>query len=72
MGGAHRRLIVITLFDLQILHVPESHTGDMISQELRKVLEEWGLEQDKLSAMSTDNASNNVKALKNLGECLLP
>ena len=51
--------------------MPESHTAQIIARELCSVLEEWKLDQNKLTALAKDNASNNVKAPKDLGmQCM--
>lgn len=46
----------------------ESHTAETIKTELHNVLEEWDLDEERLTDLSTDNESNNFRALKDLGE----
>ena len=44
---------------LENVEFPESHTGINISEELEAILEIWKLPQDNLSALTTDNGTNN-------------
>jgi len=43
------------------------HTGVQIASELRDILENWHLPEDNLIAEATDNGSNIVCALEQLG-----
>ena len=52
---------------LQTSFFPENHTAENISDALRDALEDWGLDENKLSAITTDNAANITAAItKNL------
>lgn len=48
------------------IHYENRHTADNISKMLKDVLCEWGL-QNNVIAIVTDNASNMLKAVRNLG-----
>lgn len=50
-----------------MLHVPADHTAATLQSELISVLEDWELQESRLVAITTDNASNIVKATKDLG-----
>lgn len=43
---------------LQTAYFPEDHTGILIAQGLREAMAAWGLPEDKLVCMITDNAGN--------------
>uniref|UniRef100_A0A8C9YIK6 BED-type domain-containing protein n=1 Tax=Sander lucioperca TaxID=283035 RepID=A0A8C9YIK6_SANLU len=47
---------------LQTAYFPEDHTGENIAAGLREGLECWDLNEDNLVCITTDNASNMVKA----------
>src|SRR5277367_434718 len=49
---------------LECLHVPQSHTAVELLKVLRHMLKNWGLKESKLSAASTDNARNIVRAIE--------
>ncbi|KAK0153618.1 Zinc finger BED domain-containing protein 1 [Merluccius polli] len=49
---------------LQTSYFPEDHTGEMIALNLREALESWGLPEAHQVCVTTDNATNNVKALQ--------
>ena len=38
--------------------MPESHTGEHISESLLSTLKDWNLDSDKQIAITTDNVSN--------------
>ena len=42
------------------------HTGDELKEALYDILDEWNLDKHRLAGITTDNASNNVKAFANL------
>lgn len=46
----------------QVIHAPDSHTGEVIKDMVSASLEEWGLRPANLMALTTDNASNNKRA----------
>ena len=62
---------------LQGHFMPESHTGEHISESLLSTLKEWNLDSDKQIAITTDNVSNiklacqllNWKQLGCFGHC---
>ncbi|KAK0150533.1 hypothetical protein N1851_008371 [Merluccius polli] len=43
---------------------PGEHTGDNIAQEMRGALADWDLKEDQQVCVTTDNASNMIKALE--------
>lgn len=47
---------------LETAYFPADHTADMIAQGLKDMLSEWDLAEEKLSAITTDNGANVVKA----------
>ncbi|KAK0141639.1 Zinc finger BED domain-containing protein 1 [Merluccius polli] len=53
---------------LQTSYFPEDHTGQEIARGLSEALESWGLNQDHLVCVTTDNASNNILALELMNE----
>jgi hypothetical protein len=48
-------------------HLPYPHTGEVISNELFRILEEWHLTLTAFT-VATDNGANMVKAVRLLGE----
>ena len=46
---------------------PDSHTAENIAEELEGILQEWDLPLDKLCAATTNNGTNIVRAVENLG-----
>ena len=46
------------------MEFPDSHTGVKIPEELKAILDEWGLAHDNLSAVTTDNGTNIVLAME--------
>ncbi|XP_067303173.1 E3 SUMO-protein ligase ZBED1-like [Pseudorasbora parva] len=51
---------------LQTTYFPESHTADNLAAALRAALQEWQLDEKKLSAITTDNAANIHAAIRSL------
>lgn len=49
---------------LQTSYFPDDHTGVMIANGLREALQSWGLSEDHLVCVTTDNATNNISALE--------
>lgn len=49
---------------LQTSYFPEDHTGEMLAKGLRESLQLWGLQEDRLVCVTTDNATNNILALQ--------
>lgn len=49
---------------LQTSYFPEDHTGEFISQGLREALESWGLDEEGMVCITTDNGANVVKAVE--------
>ena len=49
---------------LQASYFPDDHTGEIIARDLREALESWGLREDHLVYVTTDNATNNILALR--------
>ncbi len=52
---------------LQVLFIPEDHTGKNLAEALKLSLEQWSLQQDSLVAITTDNGSNVILASQILG-----
>lgn len=51
---------------LQTTYFPESHTADNLAATLTAALQEWQLDEKKLSAITTDNAANIHAAIRSL------
>ncbi|KAI2666742.1 E3 SUMO-protein ligase ZBED1 [Labeo rohita] len=49
---------------LQTSYFPGDHTGDLIAQGLRESLQSWGLQENRQVCVTTDNATNNIRALQ--------
>lgn len=43
---------------LQTVFIPEDHTGQNIAHGLREAMAAWGLNEEKLTCITTDNAAN--------------
>ncbi|XP_076843154.1 NACHT, LRR and PYD domains-containing protein 3-like isoform X2 [Brachyhypopomus gauderio] len=52
---------------LETVFVPESHTGDNLTEALRSSFQEWSLDERKLVCITTDNGANIVAAVHKLG-----
>ena len=48
---------------LQTSYFPDDHTGQLIAQGLRESLESWGLDEELMVCITTDNGANVVKAV---------
>ncbi|XP_073344944.1 E3 SUMO-protein ligase ZBED1-like [Pagrus major] len=48
---------------LQTSYFPDDHTGELIAQGLRESLESWGLDEELMVCITTDNGANVVKAV---------
>ena len=49
---------------LQTAYFPTDHTGENIAMGLRECLANWGLKEEAQTCITTDNASNMVKAME--------
>ncbi|XP_077359939.1 E3 SUMO-protein ligase ZBED1-like [Festucalex cinctus] len=49
---------------LQTSFFPVDHTGENIAHEMRDALAEWDLKENQLVCVTTDNATNMIKALE--------
>ncbi|KAK0147407.1 Zinc finger BED domain-containing protein 1 [Merluccius polli] len=49
---------------LQTAYFPTDHTGENIGMGLRECLANWGLKEEAQTCITTDNASNMVKAME--------
>lgn len=49
---------------LQTTYFPQDHTGDLIAQGLRDLLEYWGLKEENMTCMTTDSGTNMVRSLE--------
>ena len=61
-------IIKIVFTGYQVLHSPKDHTAANLATGIRDALNEWGLSENKMSGISTDNASNIVKACGDEGK----
>lgn len=52
---------------LQVLYTPQDHTSENLKDALQDSLERWNLDPSKLTAFTTDNAANIVKACQLAG-----
>jgi hypothetical protein len=52
---------------LETRYVPDNHTADILGENLKSALAEWGLDEHKLVCITTDNGANIVAAIRNLG-----
>ena len=52
---------------LETKEFPDSHTSPNIASELTDILKEWGLSEDDVSAITTDNGRNIIAAIRELG-----
>lgn len=48
---------------LQTSYFPDDHMGELIAQGLRECLESWGLDEEQMVCITTDNGANVVKAV---------
>nr|XP_055051518.1 E3 SUMO-protein ligase ZBED1 [Misgurnus anguillicaudatus] len=51
---------------LETTFIPENHTADVLSEALKEVLLDWGIEETKISCITTDNGANIVAAIRGL------
>ena len=51
---------------LQTMYFPESHTAENLAAALNASLQDWQLDEKKLSAITTDNAANISAAIRSL------
>src|SRR5207302_1719898 len=54
---------------LAIKYVPYPHTGEIISEEIMGIINEWNL-TDKIFTITTDNGSNMVKSAQLIPELI--
>ena len=55
-------------YTLETKHFPESHTSENLASALQKTVEDWNLSRNGCGpAICTDNASNIVKAVRDVG-----
>ncbi|KAK0137900.1 Rootletin [Merluccius polli] len=52
---------------LETRYVPDNHTADTLAENLKAALADWGLDENKLACITTDNGANIVAAIRNLG-----
>ncbi len=52
---------------LQTSFLPEDHTAANLADALQEALHDWGLEDNKVSCITTDSGSNIKAAVRNLG-----
>ena len=57
---------------LERKEVTQAHTGMNIAEEIRGIMDEWGLSLDQVSGVTTDNASNMVLAMNVLEWTRIP
>lgn len=56
---------------LETFYMPEDHDGPNLSENLLRVMEDWGI-KEKVCGMTTDNGSNIVRAAGLLGMTRIP
>ena len=49
---------------LQTAYFPADHTGENIAMGLKECLTNWGLKEEAQTCMTTDNATNMIKAME--------
>ena len=49
---------------LETKEITQAHSGMNIAEEIRSIMDEWGLSPDNVSAATTDNTSKMVLAMK--------
>ncbi|XP_063742293.1 E3 SUMO-protein ligase ZBED1-like [Eleginops maclovinus] len=49
---------------LQTSYFPDDHTGELLAAGLQEALDSWGLSEQKLVAITTDNGANIKKAIE--------
>ncbi|CAK5047267.1 unnamed protein product [Meloidogyne enterolobii] len=59
-------------YSLSICHFPGTHSGSAIANLIRKILNDWSIEPNKVFAAITDGASNMKSAFNTVGDDLLP
>ena len=52
---------------LQVMFIPEDHTGKNIADALTQALDQWKLQQSSLVTLTTDNGTNMISAGQLLG-----
>ncbi|KAM3834008.1 E3 SUMO-protein ligase ZBED1-like [Diretmus argenteus] len=52
---------------LETRYVPDNHTADILGENIKSALADWGLDEHKLVCITTDNGANIVAAIRNLG-----
>ena len=57
---------------LETKKITQAHTGMNIAEEIKGIMGEWSLSLDHVSAVTTDNASNMVLAMKTLEWTRIP
>ena len=63
---------VLTTHLLEITEITQAHTGMNIAEEIRGIMNEWGLSPDNVSTATTNNASNMVLVVKVLEWTRIP
>lgn len=51
---------------LSTMYVPQSHTGDTLSDFVKETLDEYGLNKRDMAYITTDSAANNIAACRKL------
>ena len=51
---------------LETTYVPADHTAAVLSEELQECCQAWGITDDKVARVTTDNSANIVAAVRNL------
>lgn len=49
---------------LQTSYFPDDHSGELLATGLREALDSWGLSENILVAITTDNGANIIKAVQ--------
>lgn len=57
----------LSMFCLQVLYLPEAHTGVNIAEAIESCLESWSIPKTIVTSITTDNATNMISAAAELG-----
>lgn len=52
---------------LETTFIPENHTAEVLAEALSDAMQDWDIEQSKISCITTDNGANIVAAIRGLG-----
>lgn len=52
---------------LETRYIPQNHTAVALAEALQSALADWALDEGKMACITTDNGTNIVAAIRNLG-----